>query len=159
MRGSREPHSFSCQCQLSGSPWRRVYAIRLQGAQQRNDFGSPLFMMARTTLPYSAHSFPPCRVLVLWRKYRSDASWGLLYIFHFTFPKGNLICEQSKHEILPYLVHRFQWFPEDNNRCIHEAMKHKLLLSTVMGGSCSGSQVEMVSVQNSPFHPVGQSQL
>lgn len=66
----------------------------------------------------------------MWRKSRSYASRGLLYIFHCLFEKEtDLICEQAGVEILPYLVHSgFQWFPEDRNRYTHEAMKHKLLL-------------------------------
>lgn len=86
--------------------------------------------MAGTTLPSSTHSLSPCSVLVLWRKSRSYAIEDYYIFSILLFQKeSDLICEQSRVEILPYLVHsRFQWFPEDSNRCIHGSVKHKLPL-------------------------------
>lgn len=134
-----------------------------QGGQQRNDLCSSLFMTARTRPLYSTHSLLSCTVHVMWRRSRSYTSWRLLYIFHCLFKKEtdlvNLWISRSWNSALPCS----QWIPvvprgqEQVYPWGHETQVAPLL--QWCGGSCSGSQVETVSMQSSPFHPGRQLQL
>lgn len=119
-------------------------------------------MMERTRPPYSTHSLLSCSALVNVEEIQILCKLRIIIHFSLSFWKGNwlnLWTSRSWNSALPCS----QWIPvvprgqEQVYPWGNETQVAPLL--QWCGGSCSGSQVETVSVQSSPFHPGRQSQL